>query len=130
VVQAKPNFSGKWRLVPDSGVPTPPAPNGLPQPPDLTITQTADTLVAEQPGARGGSTVSITYKLDGTEQKQTINRVDCTITASWKGETLVTTVTGPAVNWQDTWHMVGTRLVIDTTVPDRTLKQTRTYERI
>jgi hypothetical protein len=128
-MQVKPNFSGKWRLVLEPGAPPPPAPPGLPTP-DLTITQTADTLVAEQPGVRGGSTVSITYKLDGTETKQTINRVDCTITATWKGDSLVTTVTGSAVNFQDTWHMVGAQLVIDTAVPGRTLTQKRTYERM
>ena len=99
-------------------------------PPDLTITQTADTLRVEQPGARGGSVVTIVYRLDGTETRQTINRADVVTKAAWEGEALVTTVTGAAANWKDVWTLAGARLTIATTTPDRALSFTRVYARI
>jgi hypothetical protein len=127
--QAKPNFSGKWRLLPEPGAAPAPAPLVLR--PDLTITQTADTFRTEEPGGMGGgSVVTITYKLDGSETRQTINRADVVTKAWWDGEALVTTVTGQTADWKDTWTLAGARLVIATTKPGRTLTLTRTYEKL
>ena len=128
VQQTRPNFSGKWRLLPDpASAPAPPVPDA---PPDLTITQTAQTLHIEQPGARGGTAVTMTYRLDGAEMRQTINRAEVTTTASWDGEALVTTVTGPSANWKDVWTLAGGRLTIATTTPGRTLSFARVYTKI
>ena len=125
--EAKPNFSGKWRLLPESGAPAVPAPLVLR--PDLTITQTTVALTVEQPGGMGGS-VTITYKLDGSETRQVINRAEVVTKAWWDGETLVTTVRGETANWNDAWTFAGPRLVIATTAPGRTILSTRTYEKL
>jgi hypothetical protein len=126
-VQPKPDFSGKWKLVPEPGAAAPPAAPLMPPQPDLTISQTADTITTEEPAA--GRTVSVTYKLDGTDMKQVINRADVVTKASWDGDALVTLVTGPAVNWKAVWRLANGRLTIDTTTPGRTLSATKTYEK-
>jgi hypothetical protein len=127
--QTKPDFSGKWRLLPEPGAP--PAPASLVARPDLTITQTEQTFTTEQPdGGPGGRSVMLTYRLDGSETRQTVNRADVVTKAWWDGESLVTTVTGQAANWKDTWRLIGARLITETTMPGRTLTSTRTYEKI
>ena len=125
VQQARPDFSGKWRLVPEGGAATAPA---LVAPPDLTITQTADTLTTIEP--TGGRTVTMVYKLDGSESRQTVNRADIVTRAAWDGDALVTTVTGPSANWKDTWRLKGTRLTIQTSMPGRELASQRAYDKI
>src|SRR5205823_6602545 len=114
--QAKPDFSGKWKAVD----PLPAAGNGkavdpLPaagnaaagrgggrgagrasgtgfQPgfgPEFTVKQDAKTLTI----TRGGQTTSLTYKLDGSESKNTVTRngqqQEQIAKASWEGNTLV-----------------------------------------
>lgn len=123
---AKPNFSGKWRLQPESGAAAPPP--RLLADADLTITQTADLVTTEE--SAGGRIVRVTYKLDGSETRQTINRAEVVTKAAWDGDALVTTVSGPSANWKDSWRLAGSRLVIETSVPGRTLTSTRTYERL
>ena len=95
--------------------------------PDLTITQTADTMTTEEPA--GGRVVTMTYKLDGTEMKQTVNRADIVTKASWDGDALVTSVTGQAANWKDVWRLTSGRLSIETSMPGRTLTSSKTYEK-
>ena len=72
----------------------------------------------------------MTYRLDGAEMRQTINRAEVTTKASWDGEALVTTVTGASANWKDVWTLAGGRLTIATTTPGRTLSFTRVYTKI
>jgi len=121
----KPDFSGKWRLVSESGAAQAPA---LVVQPDLTITQTADTLTAVEPA--GGRSITMVYKLDGSALSQTVNRAEVVTKASWDGDALVTTVTGQSANWKDVWHLTGTRLTIDTTMPGRELASKRAYDRM
>ena len=100
--QAKPDFSGKWVAVD----PLPAAESagagrggsrgggrgaGF-QPgfgPEFTVKQDAETLTI----TRGGQTNALTYKLDGSESKNTVARdgqqQEQIATASWDGNTLV-----------------------------------------
>jgi hypothetical protein len=72
----------------------------------------------------------MTYKLDGSETRQTVNRAEITTKGWWDGETLVTTVKGPTADWKDVWKLSSGRLVIATSLPGRTLTSTRTYDRL
>lgn len=122
--EQRPNFAGKWALVPEPGALLAPDDGGL------TITQDATTLTVEQiGGSRTRVPIKTIYKLDGTETKQTINRADITTKATWDGAKLVTTVSGPSANWKDTWSLEDGRLIIVTTMPERTLTITRTYKK-
>ena len=114
---ARPDFSGKWVLVSDPAS-------------TLTITQTADTLTVEEPGGpRNPSPVRMTYKLDGSEHKQTISRNEVVTRAVWDNGRLVTTITSPAANWKDVWSLDGNQLTIVTSVPDRAVTMARTYKK-
>jgi hypothetical protein len=84
LAQAPPNFAGKWTLVPDAnggggrGM-------GLGQ--NATIVQDANTLTLTRTTQMGEFTT--TYKLDGTESKNTLNMggntIDQLSTAKWDG---------------------------------------------
>jgi hypothetical protein len=111
------DFSGKWVLVSDPAS-------------TLTVTQTADTLTAEEPGGpRSPSPVRMVYKLDGSEYKQTVSRNEIVTRASWDGAKLVTTISSPNANWKDTWALDGDQLTITTAIPDRTMTMSRVFRR-
>ena len=94
--QGKPDFSGRWVMVD----PPPAAENtgagrggrGGFQPgfgPEITVKQDASTLTV----TRGGQSAPLTYKLDGSQSKNTVTRggqqQEQTATATWEGNTLV-----------------------------------------
>ncbi|MEZ5317921.1 MAG: hypothetical protein R2752_11020 [Vicinamibacterales bacterium] len=124
---ARPDFSGTWTPVREAGA----DPNDLLAATgrdDLTITQTATTLVIQQEvGGPSPRQIRITYRLDGRDMPQTVNRAELVTHATWDGQSLVATATGPAVNWQERWSLEDGRLVIVTTSPGRNVKETRRY---
>src|SRR4051812_25885717 len=93
--QAKPNFTGKWTLLPD---PTQPgamrggaAMGGLGD--EATITQDDKTISVSRQGPNGLLTTA--FNLDGSESHQTIdvgngNLLDLALKASWDGAKLST----------------------------------------
>jgi hypothetical protein len=131
--QNKPDFSGRWVMVdpaPAAGNPGAPGGGGGRgagfQPgfgPEITVKQDAATLTI----SRGGQSSPLTYKLDGTESKNTVTRngqqQEQISTASWDGNTLVIVT---QVNFQGrTGHqrrvlmIEGGNLIIDQTNPGR-----------
>jgi hypothetical protein len=114
---ARTDFSGKWVLVSDPAA-------------TLTVTQTADTLIAEEPGGpRSPSPVRMVYKLDGSEHTQTVSRNEIVTKAVWDGAKLVTTITSANANWKDTWAIENGQLSITTSIPDRTMTMSRVFRR-
>ena len=130
----KPDFSGTWTLEPEAGA----APaggggrgggGGLGNGP-ATVKQTADTLTIER--TMGENKVTTTYKLDGSESKNTMmgrggNQVESTSTAKFDGSTLTITTkmdmgNGPQENTQK-WSLVGGNLNIETTNARGTTKR-------
>jgi hypothetical protein len=130
----KPDFSGTWTLDAEaSGTAAAPgaAPGGggggggrgggaLGNGP-ATIKQTADTLTIEL--TRGENKVTTTYKLDGTESKNTMmgrgGQVESTSVAKFDGATLTITTkmdmgNGPQESTQK-WSLAGGNLTIETT---------------
>jgi hypothetical protein len=88
VVSAQtPNFAGKWTLVPDPAAAGGMG-GGLGQ--EATITQDATSMTIKRTTQMGEFTS--TYKLDGSESKNTItiqgNTIDQLSTAKWDGGTL------------------------------------------
>lgn len=69
VAQTPPSFAGKWTLVPDATAPAGGGRGGLGQ--TATVTQDANTLTIARTTQMGDFTA--TYKLDGTESKNTLN---------------------------------------------------------
>jgi len=137
----KPDFSGTWTLDPEAsgmaaapggGAPGGGAPGGggggggrggggaLGN--GATVKQTADTLTIER--TMGDNKVTSTYKLDGTESKNTImgrggNQVESTSTAKWDGTSLVITTkmdmgNGPMETTQK-WTVSGSTLTVEST---------------
>jgi len=122
----KPDFSGTWTLDPASA----PAAGGggggrgggaLGNGP-ATVKQTADALTIER--AMGDATVTLTYKLDGTESRNTMmghggQSVDSVSTAKWDGPKL-TIVTkqemgGQVTEFTQIWTVEGSTLTVETT---------------
>ena len=86
LAQAPPNFAGKWTLVPDaSAAGGGRGMGGLGQ--NATIVQDANTLTLTRTTQMGEFTT--TYKLDGSESKNTLNMggntIDQLSTAKWDG---------------------------------------------
>jgi len=86
LAQAPPNFAGKWSLVPDAnGAGGGRGMGGLGQ--NATIVQDANTLTLTRTTQMGEFTT--TYKLDGTESRNTLNMggntIDQLSTAKWDG---------------------------------------------
>jgi hypothetical protein len=134
--QARPDFSGKWVAVD----PLPAAENAAAsrggargggrgagfQPgfgPEFTVKQDAKTLTI----TRGGQTAPLTYKLDGSESKNSVTRDgqqrEQIAKATWEGNTLVIVT---MVNFQNNTReqrrvltMEGGTLVIQQTNPGR-----------
>jgi hypothetical protein len=139
----KPDFSGTWTLDPEaSGMAAAPgggAPGGggggggrggggaLGN--GATVKQTADTLTIER--AMGDQKVTTTYKLDGSESKNTMTMrgqsVEQTSTAKWDGSSLVITTkmdmgNGPQESTQK-WTVSGSTLTVESTSARGTQKR-------
>ena len=126
----KPDFSGTWTLDPaasEGGAGGAPGGGGrgggrggLGQ--GGTVKQTADALTVER--TMGENKVTSTYKLDGSESKNTMmgrggNSVESVSTAKWDGPALVITSkmdmgNGPQETTQK-WTVSGSTLTIETT---------------
>jgi hypothetical protein len=130
--QGKPDFSGKWVMVD----PPPAAGNAAAgrgggrgagfQPgfgPEFTVKQDATTLTI----TRGGQSSPLTYKLDGSESKNTVTRdgqqQEQIATATWDGSKLVIATQvrfqGNTREQRRVLSTEGGNLVIDQTNPGR-----------
>ena len=139
----KPDFSGTWTLDPaasEGGAGGAPGGGGggggrgggrggLGQ--GGTVKQTADALTVER--TIGENKITSTYKLDGSESKNTMmgrggNSVESVSTAKWDGPSLVITTkmdmgNGPQESTQK-WTVNGSTLTIETTNARGTQKMT------
>ena len=114
----KPDFSGTWTLdAAASGIEAGGGGRGgLGQ--GATVKQTADTLTVER--TFGENKITSTYKLDGTESKNTImarggQQTEAVSTAKWDGAKLtITTKFGENENTQ-VWSLAGDVLTIEST---------------
>jgi hypothetical protein len=129
----KPDFSGTWTLDPaasEGGAGGAPGGGGgggrgggrggLGQ--GGTVKQTADALTVER--SIGDNKITSTYKLDGSESKNTMmgrggQSVESVSTAKWDGQALVITTkmdmgNGPQESTQK-WTVTGSTLTIETT---------------
>jgi opacity protein-like surface antigen len=85
-----PDFSGKWALDPKS-IDSPMAPTSA----TMTVVQDAKTLKIDQSmsSQMGDQTASLTYNLDGSPSKNTVNAqgmaIELNSTANWEGNVLV-----------------------------------------
>ena len=108
LAQAPPNFAGKWTLVPD---PNAPAGGGMAAQ-AIAITQDANTITLTRTTQMGEFTA--TYKLDGTESKNTVtvqgNSIEQLSTAKWDGGKLKIDTT---MNFQGQPVQVSTALSLD-----------------
>ena len=113
--QAKPNFTGKWTLVPDPNAAAAGGRGGgrgggLGQ--EFTAAQNDKTLTVTSTNAQVGE-IKATYNLDGSETKNPItfngNTVERTSKAKWDGNKLVLTSTsnfnGNAAETTQTWTL-------------------------
>jgi hypothetical protein len=135
--QGKPDFSGTWTLDPEaSGMAAPAAGGGAPGGGGggggrggggalgngATIKQTADTLTIER--AMGENKVVTTYKLDGSESKNTMmgrggTPVESVSTAKFDGPKLTVTTKqdmgGGMMESTSVWTVSGSTLTVETT---------------
>jgi hypothetical protein len=135
--QGKPDFSGTWTLDPEaSGMAAPAAGGGAPGGGGggggrggggalgngATIKQTADTLTIER--TMGENKVVTTYKLDGTESKNTMmgrggTPVESVSTAKFDGPKLTVVskqdMGGQMVESTSVWTVSGSTLTVETT---------------
>jgi hypothetical protein len=131
----KPDFSGTWTLDPEASGMAGGAPGAGPGGggggrgmgrgglgPGATVKQTADALTIER--TMGGNNITTTYKLDGSESKNTMmgrggQQMESTSVAKWDGSKLVistkTDMGGQMVESTQTWTVDGSRLTIETT---------------
>jgi hypothetical protein len=133
----KPDFSGTWTLDPASA-PAAGAGRGggggaLGTGP-ATVKQTADALTIER--TMGDARVTLTYKLDGTESRNTFvvrggQSADSISTASWDGPKLTivtkTEMDGQVRESTQVWTLEGSTLTVETTSARGT--QTRVYKK-
>lgn len=132
LAQARPDFSGTWTLDPEaSGMPAPQA-GGAPGGGggrgggalgnSATVKQTADTLTIER--TMGETKVVTTYKLDGSESKNTMmgrggNTVESTSTAKFDGPKLTIVskqdMGGQMVEFTSVWTVSGSTLTVEST---------------
>ena len=138
--QAKPDFSGKWTLDPASA-PAPPAGGGggggggrgggrgggggagFGQ--EFTVKQDANSLTISRD--QGGQPVDATYKLDGSESKNTVTgrngQQEQVSKTMWMGSKLMITTTvnfgGNNVEQMRTLSLDGGNLVIEQSQPGR-----------
>ena len=132
--QAKPDFSGKWVMDPASA-PAPPAGagggggggrgggrgGGAGFGQEFTAKQDATTLTITR--MQGDQTVTATYKLDGSESKNTVagrgGQQEQVSKATWDGARLVIVTTTQAGEQRRTISMEGGNMVIETSQPGR-----------
>jgi hypothetical protein len=123
--QTKPDFSGTWTLDPARSE-TAGGPGGGGRGPGgpagpMTVKQTATELSREM--SRGGQTMTMSYKLDGTESTNTMGPMTAKSTASWSGEKLVIKTVRETQNGtmetSETWSLAagGKELTIVTVSP-------------
>jgi hypothetical protein len=97
--QAKPNFTGKWTILPDS---SPAAQQGMPRGgsnmgglgEEATIAQDDKTISVTRAGPSGDPFTTV-FNLDGTETHQSLdigngNIIDLTLKSRWNDKQLVT----------------------------------------
>ena len=123
--QAKPNFAGKWTLVPDPNAPAPTGRGGrggggLGQAFSAEQNDKALTVVTT---TQAGETKAV-YNLDGSESKNPLNfngnTIDRVSKAKWDGAKLVITTTtnfnGNANESTQTWSLDATgNLIVEST---------------
>jgi hypothetical protein len=119
-----PDFSGTWTLDPAASGATGTGGGGGRMGGPMTVKQTADTLSIERQG-RGGATVTLTYKLDGSESvnKQTMGEageVELKSVAKFDGSKLTITTKRPGqdgniMETSETWTMADGMLTIERT---------------
>jgi hypothetical protein len=129
----KPDFSGTWTLAP-AGAPAEGRSGGVLGSGPATVRQTADALTIER--TMGDSKVTLTYKLDGSDSRNSIvgregESIDSMSTATWQGPKL-TIVTrqemgGRIAESTDVWTVEGSTLTVETT--NARGGQKRTYQR-
>jgi hypothetical protein len=124
----KPDFSGTWTLDAEaSGMAAGGGGGGgrgggaLGNGPS-TVKQTADAITIER--TMGENKVTLTYKLDGTESKNTMMGrggapMESVSTAKWDGGKLIITskqdMGGQAVETTQTWSLAGSVLTVEST---------------
>jgi hypothetical protein len=124
----KPDFSGTWTLDAEaSGMAAGGGGGGgrgggaLGNGPS-TVKQTADAITIER--TMGENKVTLTYKLDGTESKNTMMgrggaAMESVSTAKWDGGKLIITskqdMGGQAVETTQTWSLAGNVLTVEST---------------
>lgn len=121
--QSKPNFTGKWTLVPEPIAPPPPAAGaaggrvggmrgggrGPIGGPEVTITQDATTLKVER--VQGQNTMSMSYTI-GSEGKNTMQGrqgaapTEIAYKTAWEGSKFVITTTQPMTMQDGTTMMM------------------------
>ena len=141
--QGKPDFSGKWTMDPASAPAPAPAPAAPPAGggggggrgggrgggagfgPEFTAKQDANTLTIAR--TQGDQEVTASYKLDGSESKNTVagrgGQQEQVSKAMWMGNKLMITTTlnfnGNNVEQSRTLSMEGGNLVIEQSQPGR-----------
>jgi hypothetical protein len=134
--QAKPDFSGKWTMDPASAPAAPAGGGGGGRGgggrgggagfgPEFTAKQDANTLTITR--SQGGQDVTATYKLDGSESKNTVagrgGQQEQVSKAMWMGNKLMITTTlnfgGNTVEQSRTLSLEGGDLVVEQTQPGR-----------
>ncbi|HEY7057685.1 MAG TPA: hypothetical protein VH458_14215 [Vicinamibacterales bacterium] len=126
----KPDFSGTWTLDPASAAAAAGESGGALGNGPATVKQTADALSIER--TMGDATVTLTYKLDGTESRNMMTDsggrpADSLSTARWDGPRL-TIVTKQEMDGQVTesnqvWTVDGSTLTVETTTSRGTQKR-------
>jgi hypothetical protein len=125
IAQSKPNFAGKWTLVPDPNAPAPTGRGrgmgGLGQ--AFSAEQNDKTLTVVTTNEQIGE-IKAVYNLDGTESKNPISfggqSVDRVSKVKWDGAKLVITTTtnfnGNALESTQAWSLDATgNLVVEST---------------
>jgi hypothetical protein len=121
----KPDFSGTWTLDPEaSGMAAAGGGGGggrgggaLGNGP-ATVKQTADALTIER--TMGDNKVTLTYKLDGTESKNTMmgrggTPMESVSTAKFDGNKLIITTKAGENETTQTWSLAGSVLTVEST---------------
>lgn len=109
LAQAKPNFSGKWTILPDTAaIPAGISPGGAEMgglASEATITQDEKTLTIKRATPNMGEFTSI-FNLDGSETYSSVNvggqQIPLTMKTRWDGKKLITS----------TWANVGQQIEI------------------
>jgi hypothetical protein len=112
----QPDFSGSWapEVDPAATAPTGGGGRGGGMGGPMTVKQTKDTLTIER--TAGENKIVQTYKLDGTESKNTgRGGAEVVSTAKWDGAKLVITTKTDQGDQTQTWSLAGGVLTIERT---------------